>query len=860
MFALLLHKRFLVIQGIEFARCLRNLLPDDCDLFHRETVPLPHLRYKSFVNDSCADSIRLILKLLGYDPSNCKAVYSAKMYTDTSYTYNPLIEYIQRDSTQGIISLDTRIIHRSYNIIDDNVRSLYSHFTEIELAAIEQTWSEHCKHNIFNSQLNDSTSGIYERYIKMSTNILNKRDLCVSVFNDNAGAIKFDHNYLITIKVETHNTPSALEPVGGAMTGILGVNRDIAGFGIGSKPISNSYFFCFATPKYKHSLYRNSSRTTSVLDSEYIMHGVIEGVKIGGNHSGIPTCTGGMYHDNRFVAKPLVFCGSIGIIPTKINIKTSHKKIINSGDLIIMAGGQVGKDGIHGATSSSVEMTEDINGSIVQIGDPFVQKCLLDATLEARPIINAITDNGAGGLSSSVGEMAEISGGFEVQIEKVPVKYPSMAPWEIWISESQERMTVAISPENLDSFQEIMHKHNVEATVIGKFTNNKKATITHNGEIIMNLDMDFLHNGNPQLKFTTKKPKSIQPKPTTSIPLPAEALVELISSPNIRSHEFITTQYDHEVQGNSVLKPIQGIGRVTGEASIIKPLHESRKCVVQSQGIFPRYGDFNPYHMVGCAIDTAICNVVACGADPDRVALLDNFCWCDSHNPERLWQLEEAARSCYDHAIAFATPFVSGKDSMFNNFSGYDKDGNPVKLDSPPSVLITSVGIADDFTQTVSVDAKFPGDLIYIIGETKDEILGSEFYEVYGGMGQIPKSQKNLSLYTKYHKLVQKNVISSCIGVTRGGLGIAITKKLIAGNMGAKIDLSSIQLDTLVTLFSETPGRMLVSINPQNKEIFENTIGQYSLLLGRTAEEPLLDIKDTMSISVDLLGAMYRSN
>jgi phosphoribosylformylglycinamidine synthase len=439
---------------------------------------------------------------------------------------------------------------------------------DIELESLAQAWSEHCKHTIFADPIDELKDGIFRTYIKGATEIIRKKrgkkDFCVSVFTDNSGGIAFDDEFVVTHKVETHNSPSALDPFGGAVTGIVGVNRDTIGFGLGAKPVANFYGFCFADPRVDTPLYKGKNKIQKMLSSRRIMDGVIAGVNSGGNQSGIPTPQGFVYFDERFRGKPLVFVGTVGLIPRKIKGKLTHIKKAEPGDYIVMVGGRVGKDGIHGATFSSEAMDTGSPATAVQLGDPITQKKLSDAIVkEARDMLlyNSITDNGAGGLSCSVSEMAKESGGCVVELEKVPLKYPHLEPWEIWISESQERMTLAVPKRSWEKFSNLMRRRGVEATVIGEFTDSGKCVVKLKGKTIMEMDMEFLHNGLPKRTMETNETKNITKE--TSIPEQRDlgkTLTAMLGRLNIASYEFISQQYDHIVQGNAVLGPLQGRG------------------------------------------------------------------------------------------------------------------------------------------------------------------------------------------------------------------------------------------------------------------------------------------------------------
>ncbi len=730
--------------------------------------------------------------------------------------------------------------------------------TDIELESIAQTWSEHCKHTIFADPMDEIKDGLYKTYIQKATQEIRKskgkKDFCFSVFTDNSGAIVFNKDYLVTDKVETHNSPSALDPFGGAITGIVGVNRDTIGFGLGAKPIINRYGYCFTDPKNTTPLYRDSQLKQKMLSPKRIMQGVINGVNVGGNCSGIPTPQGFMIFDPRYKGKPLVFVGTVGLIPKKIANKKSHLKKARPGDYIVVIGGRVGLDGIHGATFSSEALDSGSPSGAVQIGDPITQKKLSDALVKEankQGLFNSLTDNGAGGLSCSVAEMAKESNGCFVHLEKVPLKYPNLAPWQIWISESQERMTLAVPKNKWKKFAHLMKQRGVEATIIGQFTKSGKCIVKYENQTIVNIQMEFLHNGLPPrpMKTIYVKPKLKEPIIPKKTDL-TKTFLSILSRPNIASFEFISQQYDYEVQGTSVLKPLQGKGRINSNATVIKPILKSKKGVVISQGINPSYSDIDTYHMASCAIDTAIRNAVSVGADIDYLALLDNFCWCSSNEPERLGQLKKATQACYDYALFYKTPFISGKDSMFNDFKGYDKKGQPLKISVPPTLLISSISVIPNINKVVSLDAKFPNDLIYLLGETKDELGGSEYFSLFQSIGtKVPQvnGQKNKQLYKSIYQAIQKELISSAQSIGRGGLGVAIAKTAMGGMLGVKISLKnifgSVGRDDYA-LFSESQGRLIVTINPKKKKLFEKTMKNNPFkLIGKVTKKQSIIIK-----------------
>lgn len=714
--------------------------------------------------------------------------------------------------------------------------------TDVELEAIAQTWSEHCKHKIFNASIDyldeqgnkKLIDSLFKTYIKKTTeeirSLLGNEDFCVSVFDDNAGVIRFNENYHLVFKVETHNTPSALDPYGGALTGIVGVNRDPFGTGKGAKLIFNVDIFCFASPFYSKLL------PPRLFHPKRIYEGVREGVEHGGNKSGIPTINGGVIFDDRYLGKPLVYCGTAGIMPREILGQPSHVKRAEPGDLIVMTGGRIGKDGIHGATFSSEELREDSPVTAVQIGDPITQKKMTDFLLPARDqgLYKSITDNGAGGLSSSVGEMArEI--GCELHLDQAPLKYHGLHPWEILLSEAQERMTLAVSPSKIDAFLQLTKKMDVEATVLGTFTDTKKFHVLYRGKTVACLDMDFLHSGLPRMELRAKWKRSIYEEP--NFPEPKDlttTLKEMLSRLNTCSKESMIRQYDHEVQGGSVIKPLVGcFNDGPSDAAVWRPILSSFEGVVVSNGICPRYSDIDTYHMVACAIDEAIRNNVAVGGNPDRIAGLDNFCWPDPVQSEKtpdgeykLAQLVRANQALYDYCKAFGVPLISGKDSMKNDYLI-----GGTKISIPPTVLISALGKIDDVRKAITMDAKKPGDLVYILGETLEELGGSEYYASKNFVGnRVPgvNGEKARSLYKKLYEAIRRGLIRSCHDCSDGGLGVALAETAFAGCFGMEIDLKKVPYSGSnrndLLLFSETQSRFVVTLDPSKKKAFEELL------------------------------------
>ncbi|MCF8054133.1 MAG: phosphoribosylformylglycinamidine synthase [Deltaproteobacteria bacterium] len=738
---------------------------------------------------------------------------------------------------------------------------LGKNITDAELECLAQTWSEHCKHKIFNAvidyhdgKMRHEINSLFATFIKGATQRVREekgeRDFCLSVFVDNAGIISFDEEYNIVFKVETHNSPSALDPYGGALTGIVGVNRDPFGTGIGAKLIFNTDVFCFAPPDYQQTL------PERILHPRRIFEGVREGVEHGGNKSGIPTINGCIVFDERFLGKPLVYCGTGGIMPKRINGKDTHGKEIYPGDVVVMVGGRIGKDGIHGATFSSEELHEGSPVSAVQIGDPITQKKMTDFLLVARDkeLYRCITDNGAGGLSSSVGETARLAGGCDLDLLLAPLKYHGLNPWEILISESQERMTLAVEVSKLENFLSLAKKMDVEATAIGHYTDSGYFHIRYGKKTVVFIAMDFLHEGLPQMRLRAlwQQPSHKEPPPASRDEL-ASGLKRLLARQNICSKESTVRRYDHEVQGGSVIKPFTGENNDgPSDAAVIRPLLDSYAGVVVSNGICPRYSDIDTYHMAACALDEAIRNAVAVGASLEHLACLDNFCWCDpvvsERNPDgeyKLAQLVRANQALYDYTVAFGTPCISGKDSMKNDYQIGTK-----KISIPPTLLFSVIGKMVDVRLSVTMDFKKAGDIIYILGETHEELGGSEWYALRGYIGNkvpVVNATKAKKMYNALHGAISAGLVASAHDCSDGGLAVALAESVFAGGLGANIYLTAVpQLVALpeeALLFSESASRFVISVAPENKDRFEVALQGCSFgEVGVVTEEKMLQI------------------
>ena len=738
--------------------------------------------------------------------------------------------------------------------------------TDVELECLAQTWSEHCKHKIFAAHIHhvDTETGedteidsLFKTHIMNPTlEMKDEVDWLLSVFHDNSGVIAWNDDWSICMKAETHNSPSALDPYGGAMTGIVGVNRDILGTGLGARPIANTDVFCFGPPDWEGDLPENLFHPSRVL------RGVHAGVRVGGNESGIPTVNGAIVFDDRYIGKPLVYCGTIGMMPRRLKDgRESHEKNPLPGDRVYMVGGRVGYDGIHGATFSSLELTEESPSSAVQIGDPITQKKMVDMILEARDacLITCITDNGAGGLSSSIGEMAEYTNGCKIDLGKVPLKQEGLSSWEILVSESQERMTVAVKESDVPAFEALADLHEVEATWVADFTNTGLFHVVHNEDTVASLPIEFLHDGVPQLRLESEWKKPVHPLFT-----PPEGanhtpiLLEMLSRPNIASKETWVRQYDHEVIAQTAIKPFVGVERDgPGDAGLLAPIHGSTLGLVVSNGISPRYSDIDAGAMAAAAVDEAVRNAVCTGVDLTKIAGLDNFCWPDPiesvKTPDgrfKLAQLVRANRELERICRAYFVPCISGKDSMKNDYGSGEK-----KISIPPTLLFSLFGNHPDVRYTTTSDLK-PGESLYLVGESKQELGASELAFMFkesgkadgigGEVPQLAEPEKNLASYKALTKAIQSGIVRTAHDCSEGGVAVAVAEMCIGGRCGAAIDVDGPgDADLWGRLWGESLGRIIVGVKQQNRAEFINVMKGNSLTyLGETIDGDTLGIWD----------------
>lgn len=728
------------------------------------------------------------------------------------------------------------------------MRAIQGHFegegrapTDLELEMLAQTWCEHCVHKTFKAKIeyqhrdahgvlieDKVVDSILNTYFRAATDALD-RDFVFSAFVDNAGIVDLDENWQLAFKVETHNHPSALEPFGGANTGVGGVVRDV--IGVSARPIATTDILCFGPPDLPAE-----AIPKGVLPPNRVAEGVVAGIGDYSNKMGIPTVSGAVIYDGGYLANPLVYCGALGILP-----RGSHRVGARQGDRIFALGGRTGRDGLRGATFSSMEMgmeTSAVASASVQIGHPIVEKQVLEVILIARDegLYTAITDCGAGGFSSAVGEMASQLGA-RVQLKDVPLKYPGLAPWEIWLSEAQERMVLAVPPENQGRLREICQAHGVECCDLGHLTGDGRLSIYFGKQRVGHFDCAFLHGGIPQMELQARwQAPKIEAEDLQVVDW-NRALLDLLASPNIRSKADIIRRFDHEVQGGTVVKGLVGKrNHGPSDACVLRPLDMVMASgsvdgvgVALSVGLCPQYGKIDPHAMAIAAIDEAVRNAVAVGADPDALSILDNFCWGNPRLPDRLGALIRAAEGCYAGAMAFGAPFISGKDSLNNEFTGEDGQKHAI----PGTLLISAMATVPQVSRAMTLDFKSPGAWIYIVGETRAEMGGSALYQRAGRLGhRVPRQKENaLAIARALYRAIRGQVISACHDLSEGGLAVGAAEMALAGGWGARLNLASLpqgacsRLDAIHRLFSESLARYLITVPPEKAPQLEALLG-----------------------------------
>ncbi len=794
-------------------------------------------------------------------------------------------EELQNLSRKGHLFLDVS----EMSAIQKYFQQMGREPTDAELETLAQTWSEHCVHKTLKAIIDfthhpsaDQHAGhdhhapgdvsmrfdnLVKSTIFRATSELNL-PWTLSVFKDNAGVIAFDNQYALCMKVETHNRPSAIEPYGGAATGIGGCIRDVIGTGGGAMPIAATDIFCFADPTIPESQVPGG-----VIHPRRTVRRVVAGVRDYGNRMGVPTVNGAVFFDGRYIGNPLVFCGCVGLLP----LDQSQKGAARKGDRIVVLGGRTGRDGIHGATFSSDVLTDKHGEQFshaVQIGNAITEKKMLDVIIRARdadvgPLFNAITDCGAGGLSSAVGEMGAETGA-AVQLDRAPLKYDGLTYAEIWISEAQERMVLAVPPSKLSALQALAREYDVEAVDIGEFDGSGRLTLYYRGQLVGDMDMHFIHEGLP--KPVRKALWEDPTPPAVRIPPPVnlgQTLHQLLATPTIASKHWIIRQYDHEVQGGTVIKPLVGPQHNgPGDAAVIMPVPDSQCAAALAVGCQPRFGDLNPYQMALNSMDEAIRNIVCVGGNPDRIALLDNFCWPKCTDRIHLGALVRACQACYDGAMAYRTPFISGKDSLSNEF--ITEDGARICI--PYTLLISAVGLVDDVSKCITMDAKKPGHRLVLVGQTRRELGGSHYLMLQNHLGRnVPTV--DLSQAPGIHRAVANAIshglIRSAHDLSEGGLAVALAEMLFAGGLGAKVTLSHVvssddAREDHVLLFSESPTRYLLEVPEPQMAHFKAILGDIPMAdIGELTGEPRLNIKSVkgsmlMDESVEALRDSWR--
>lgn len=725
--------------------------------------------------------------------------------------------------------------------------------TLAEIETIAQTWSEHCKHKTFTGPIRFTEGkktrvikSLFDETIAKATKAVMK-PWCLSVFKDNAGVVSFGKNgkWALAYKVETHNHPCAVEPYGGAETGVGGVVRDVLGVGLGAKPVLNTDVFCFAPPAYDGALPEGTLQASRTLRS------VVAGVRDYGNRMGIPTAAGGVHFDADYRLNPLVFVGTVGVLPANC-----VKKEVKNGDLIVAVGGRTGRDGLHGATFSSANLEADAPASAVQIGHALNEKRVLDALLSARDqgLYRSVTDCGAGGFSSAVGEMASENGA-KVQLEKALLKASDLKPWEIWLSESQERMVLAVPPKNLKALEKVFAEEGCESCVLGEFTNSGRLVVTYHDEPVVDLDLKFLHKGLPRVEraATWDTPKNGTAKAPQPKKKASEILREALAHLNVCSREWIIRQYDHEVQGGTVIKPLQGVRHDgPGDACVIWPhaatgdMNDFSGFAV-GHGLNPNYGKLDPYKMALAAADEALRNLLCSGADISRAAFLDNFCWGSPEEPRQLGALVRAAQGCYDAAVGFGVPFISGKDSFYNQ----SKDVNGKDLAIPGTLLISALAPLADVRKAVTMDIKGPGNSLFLVGWTSEELGGSLYAELNGFTGGCVPEVEVRSAADSFRAVasaIQKGLVLSAHDLSEGGLAVAAAEMAFSGEFGITMDLDQVMksgsiYSNEVLLFSESPSRVLLEVKPEDEAALLKLLkGCPAKRVGKTMANPILKV------------------
>ncbi len=677
--------------------------------------------------------------------------------------------------------------------------------TDIELQALGQAWSEHCCYKSSKVPLKKYVFGIAEDKI---------------VTREDAGIIDFDNDHYYCAALESHNHPSAVEPYGGAATGVGGIVRDV--LCMGAQPIA------YIDPLFFGPLdLTQSELPKGVKHPRFLFKGVVDGIRDYGNRIGIPTLSGQVYFHKGYTSNCLVNVGCLGIMKKKELIHSYAKA---PGDIYIYVGGKTGRDGIHGVTFASAELKDDSeksSRSAVQVGDPITKEPVIHATLECnrKGLLEGLKDFGGGGLSCVSGELAYAAGfGAEIYLDDIPLKEEGLLPWEIWISESQERMMFLVKPKNVKEVLHICKQWDVTATVIGKVIDQKITRVIYKGVKILEMDMDFFTGGplynSCQRPFVIYKQKeNIDPK--FDMPNLNDTLKKIIGTFNIASKEWVIRQYDHEVRGSTVIKPLHGKINFEchGDATVLKPLEESFRGLAITANINPRFMERDPYWGAYSAIDETCRNLVSVGANPD--SLLDCLNFGNPEKPEKMGEFYEACRGIGEAARELSLPFISGNVSFYNE---------SVKTSVPATPLIMGIGIVNDIRKCVTSDFKKQGNLVYLVGkETDKEMGGSEYYNLLNvDGGVVPKTDINIlkNCMKSILTAIDKKQIVSCHDISEGGLAVCISEMCIGGDIGVKTNLNNVSknLRSDFKLFSESNTRWIVEVEKEKQREFEKIL------------------------------------
>jgi phosphoribosylformylglycinamidine synthase len=744
------------------------------------------------------------------------------------------------------LALDAEELH----VIRDHFTARDRDPTDVELETLAQTWSEHCAHKTFRAaisvdgaeitpllhQLRDTTERIGAKFVR-------------SAFVGNAGIVSFTEGETLALKAETHNHPSAVEPFGGANTGVGGVIRDV--LGAGHRPIAVTDVLCFGPPDLPPE-----TLPAGTLHPQRIRQGVVAGVADYGNKIGLPTVAGAVLYDHEFTTNPLVFCGCIGRAAERELPAGPHP-----GDRIILLGGATGRDGIRGATFSSAAMdatTGEVAGASVQIGDPVTEKLLIDVLDGAEHLWTAITDCGAGGLSSAIGEMAE-SLGADVELDAVPLKYPGLAPWEIWLSEAQERMVVAVHPDNVEELRRRCRARRLDVSDVGEFTGTGNLVVRAGGTPVLDLPAAFLHDGRPQRRIDAL---AAVPPVTTAGRCADDAaatLLALLAHPNIASKAAVVHRYDHEIAGTTLVRPLAGRDDQGHADGVVLAHPDDDHGVAVGIGVNPWYGLHDPKAMAEVVVDEAIRNAVAVGADPDRVALLDNFSWGDPLDPSTLGALCAAVAGCCAAAELFNAPFVSGKDSLNNTYAGSDGRRHAV----PPTLVVTAVAHVPDVSRCVTPELVAPDNVLVLLGATGEHFAGSHLdilaaaHRTPGpGSGTPPQlDPASPGRYRALHQAIRAGLVAACHDVSEGGLAVALAEMCIASRLGMSIDTLP-HADVTAALFSESASRFVVEVAASDVGKLTGIVGPVHVL-GAVTERPVLTIHGVLELGVAQLATSF---